>query len=278
MIRTTCLVLLATALSSSPQPAPATSSAHDAVHRPLDQLLDLYVRDGLVYYRALKSDRRSLDAYLAALERTSLDGWSREEQVAFWLNAYDALVLRTVIDRYPIAGTSREYPAKSIRQISGAFERTTHRAAGRAVTLDAIERDILGGFGDSRLFLAVGRGSVGGGRLRSEAFTGAGLDAQLQQVAAEFTTRHQLLRVEVAGQLISVTPILSWRERSFVDAYAAGADPRFATRSPIERAVVAFILPHLLPAERELVQANQFTVAFHDYDWRLNDLTGGAPR
>ena len=137
--------------------------------------------------------------YLAALERTSLDGWSREEQVAFWLNAYDALVLRTVIDRYPIAGTAREYPSKSIRQIPGAFERTTHRVAGRTVTLDAIERDILGGFGDPRVFLAIGRGSVGGGRLRSEAFTGAGLEAQLQQVASEFPTRRQLLRVDTGG-------------------------------------------------------------------------------
>jgi hypothetical protein len=279
MIRTTCVVLLAAVLWFSPQPAPPpSSSTRDAVHRPLDQLLDLYVRDGFVYYRALKSDRRSLDAYLATLERTALDGWSREEQVAFWLNAYDALVLRTVINRYPIAGTSREYPSKSIRQIAGAFERATHKVAGRSVTLDGIEADILDGFGDPRLFLALGRGSVGGGRLRSEAFTGAQLETQLQQVAAEFPTRHELLRVDAGAERVSVTPIVSWRQGSFIAAYAERADPRFATRSPIERAVVAFILPNLLPAERSFVQGNEFTLVFHDYDWRLNDLTGGAPR
>ena len=60
--------------------------------------------------------------------------------------------------------------------------------------------------------------------------------------------------------------------------YAERADPRFNTRSPIERAVVAFILPNLLPAERAFVLANQFALVFHQYDWRLNDLTGGAPR
>ncbi len=278
MIRTTCLATLVAILWLAPQPAPGTASAHDAIHRPFDQLLDLYVRDGFVYYRALKSDRRALDAYLAALERASLDGWSREEQVAFWLNAYDALVLLTVIDRYPIAGTSREYPAKSIRQISGAFERATHRVAGRSLTLDAIERDVLGGFDDPRVFLAVGRGSVGGGRLRSEAFTGGELEKQLQQVAAEFATRYELLRVDAPAQRVSVTPILSWREQNFVAAYSERADPRFSTRSPIERAVVAFILPNLLPAERTFVQANQFALVFHQYDWRLNDLTGGPPR
>ncbi len=278
MMQMPCAILLAAVVVFASHQAPATPSAHDGVHRPLDGLLELYVRDGLVYYRALKSDRRALDAYLATLERTSLDGWSRDEQVAFWLNAYDALVLRTVIDRYPVAGTSREYPSKSIRQIPGAFERTTHRVAGRTVTLDVIEREILGGFGDPRVYLAIGRGSVGGGRLRSEAFTGGGLEEQLQRVAAEFTTRHQLLRVDPGAQKISVTPILSWREPNFVSAYADRADPRFSARSPLERALVVFILPNLLPAERTLVQANQFTVSFHEYDWRLNDLTGGAPR
>jgi hypothetical protein len=280
MIRTMCVVLLmATAVWFPVQPAPPPSSSpQDAIHRPLDQLLDLYVRDGFVYYRALKSDRRSLDGYLATLERTAVEGWSREEQVALWLNAYDAIVLRTVINRYPIAGTSREYPSKSIRQIAGAFERATHKVAGRAVTLDGIEGDILNGFGDPRVFLALGRGSVGGGRLRSEAFTGAQLEAQLQQVATEFPTRHELLRVDTGARRMSVTPIVSWRQGSFIAAYADRADPRFASRSPIERAVIAFVLPNLLPAERSFVQANEFAVVFHDYDWRLNDLTGGAPR
>jgi hypothetical protein len=279
MIRTTCVALFAAALGFSLQPAPAPPvSARDAIHRPLDGLLDLYVRDGLVYYRALKSDRRPLDAYLATLERTALEGWSREEQIAFWLNAYDAIVLRTVINRYPIAGTSREYPSKSIRQIAGAFERATHKVAGRAVTLDAIEGNILNGFGDPRVFLALGRGSVGGGRLRSEAFTAAQLETQLQQVAVEFPTRRELLRVEAGARRVSVTPIVSWRQASFIAAYADRADPRFAARSPIERAVVAFILPNLLPAERSFLQANEFTLVFHEYDWRLNDLTGGAPR
>src|SRR5262245_28578019 len=86
-----------------------------------DELLDLYVRDGEVYYRALKSDRGKLDTYVAHIAGTAPDSMSRDEQVAFWINAYNALVLRTVIDHYPIAGRSAAYPQKSIRQIAGAF-------------------------------------------------------------------------------------------------------------------------------------------------------------
>lgn len=262
-------------------PAGAQAPSPGGLHRPLDEMLDLYVRDGLVYYRALKSERRRLDAYVASLERTTsaeLERWPRNEQIAFWLNTYNAHVLRTVIDRYPIRGKSSEYPRNSIRQIPGAFERAAHRAGGRSLTLDQMEVEVLGAFGDPRLVLALGRGSVGGGRLRSEAFTADRLESQLQQVAAEVPRRHELLRIDTSAGTVSATPILSWREPLFVAAYADKAGPAFASRSPIERALVALVLPNLLPGEREFVRRNQFRVVFHEYDWRLNDLTGGGGR
>ena len=271
--------LLALLLATTASPG-AQVGSRDALHRALDEILDVYVRDGLVYYRALRSERRSLDAYLAALDRlteTDVAAWSRDEQIALWLNAYNGHVLKSVIDRYPIDGRAAEYPRNSIRQISGVFERAPRRVAGRSLTLDQIEVDVLGAFGDPRVTLALGRGSVGGGRLRSEAFAAGRLEEQLKSVAAEFTTRQELLRIDAGGGTVSVTPILSWREALFVGAYADKADARFAQRSPVERALVAFILPNLLPGEREFVQRNEFKVTFHAYDWRLNDLTGGAP-
>src|ERR1043165_5488152 len=78
-----------------------------------DEILDLYVRDGFVYYRALKLERGRFDRVVAELETARVDTLSRDAQLAFWLNAYNALVLRTVIDRYPINGSSSSYPAKS---------------------------------------------------------------------------------------------------------------------------------------------------------------------
>ena len=270
------LTLLLACTLQFPPAAAAQTASRSALHGPLDEVLDLYVRDGLVYYRALKSDRRKLDAYIASLAGISsseLEGWTREHQMAFWLNAYNAHVLKTVIDRYPIAGKSAEYPRNSIRQIPGAFERTRHRVAGRSLTLDQIETEVLVPFGDPRLVLAIGRGSVGGGRLRSEAFDGDRLEAQLQQVAAEVPRRHELLRIDAAAGTVSATPLLSWREPLFVAAYADKSDARFASRSPIERALIALVFPHLLPTEREFLRRNEFRVVFHEHDWRLNDLT-----
>ena len=71
--------------------------------------------------------------------------------MAFWINAYNAIVLQTVINNYPIRGRRATYPADSIRQIPGAFEQSKHRVAGRSVTLDEIEKTILPEFKEPRV-------------------------------------------------------------------------------------------------------------------------------
>ena len=252
-------------------PAPGA----DPLHTPLDEILDANVRDGLVYYRALKSTRGRLDHYVASLNvpAAMYAGWSKTQQMAFWLDAYNAFVLETVIDHYPIHGTAPGAPSNSIRQIPGAFNRTTWRAAGQSVTLDAIENTILPPFNEPRLFLALGRGAVGSGRLRSEAYTGDRLEKQLSDLQAEFVTNREMLQIDRTAGTMVVTPIVSWHDQAFVAAFDK-ADAAFAARSPIERAIIAFIMPNLLPLEKEFVQQNHFTVTFGTFDWHLNDLTG----
>lgn len=248
----------------------------EALHKPLDQLLDLYVRDGYVYYRALRSERARLDRYIASLDvaPATYEGWSRERKMAFWVNAYNVFALKTVIDHYPIRGRSDSYPQGSIRQVPGAFERLKHRAAGRSLTLDEIEKQIIPEFKEPRLHLVLGRGAIGSGRLRSEAYTGARIMQQLDAMQAEFVSENPMLSIDRSAGVISVTPIISWADAEFIAAYDKGATGPYAQRSPIERAIIAFITPHLLPMEREFVQKNEFKVAYHPFDWRLNDLTG----
>jgi hypothetical protein len=279
MMRTVAsTVVLALSLLSPALPAQRFTPAAgaDPLHVPLDQILDVNVRDGLVYYRALKSDRSRLDRYVASLDvpAQTYAGWSREKQIAFWLDAYNAFVLETIIDHYPINGRAAGFPESSIKQVPGAFERTRHRAAGRSVTLDQIEKEILPEFKEPRVYLALGRGAMGSGRLRSEAYTGVRLERLLAAVQSELVSDQEMIRVDRLANTVSVTPILSWREPEFVSAYDPGATGTFAQRSPIERALIAFVLPNLLPLEKDMFQKNQFKVEFHEFDWRLNDLTG----
>lgn len=275
--RACAAALVAWSLSLSAAGAPQTPPAVEALHAPFDQLLDLNVRDGLVYYRALKSERGRLDRYVASLDVPSAtyDKWSRDQKIAFWLNAYNAVVLRTVVNAYPIRGKAPDYPASSIRQIPGAFERTKHRLAGRSVTLDEIAKTILPEFKDPRVYIALGRGAVGSGRLRSEAYSAARLEAQLASVQAEFVNHQEMLTIDRLTGQMAVTPIISWHETEFVAGYDKGAPGPHAARSPVERAIIGFVAPHLLRLEREFVEKNAFTVVFQTFDWRLNDLSGG---
>ena len=265
---------------SAARPRAQDGRPPDTFHRPLDQILDVNVRDGLVYYRALRSDRARLDRYVASLNVSpaAYDGWSREHQMALWVNAYNAIVLQTVVNHYPIRGTSKNYPPNSIRQIPGAFDQAKYRVAGKTVTLDEIEKTLLPQFKEPRLYLALGRGAIGSGRLRSEAYTGDRIAKQLDDVQKEFVNDATMIRIDRPAGQVAVTPILSWHEAEFVAAYDKGPTGTFAQRSPIERAIVEFVTPRLLPLEREFVQKNEFRVAFQTFDWRLNDLTGGGPQ
>src|SRR5947207_11016362 len=120
MLRRPFAIVLTVSLLAIPS---ATRSQPRTAGKTYDEILDTYVRDGLVYYRALKLERAKFDAYVATLAGVSIESAPRDEQLAFWLNAYNAIVLQTVIDHYPIAQRSSQYPAHSIRQIPGAFER-----------------------------------------------------------------------------------------------------------------------------------------------------------
>jgi hypothetical protein len=265
------VVLVAAAILSAPGVRGQTGAGLDAVTSGFDQLLDTQVRDGLVYYRALKGGRGPLDRYVSAIADVRLEAMTREQRIAFWLNAYNAIVLQTVIDHYPIATLTDRYPRQSVRQIPN-FGRTLHRVAGRRLSLDQIEETELSPLGDPRVFLALGRGAVGSGRLRSEVYTGENLERQLTAVAFECATRDECLRIDRGADLVSVSAIFSWREREFVAGYADRADAAFSARSPLERAVLALVGPALYNAERELLQRNRFRVDFLPFDWTLNEL------
>ncbi len=260
-------------------PASATVATQSGTDESFDRVLNLYVRDGLVYYAALRvTDRTRIDQYVDARRAAppGFEGWSPSRQLAFWINSYNAIVLKTVLDHYPIRGSSPLYPTNSIRQIGGAFDRTSHQIAGRRLTLDEIEQSVLASFEDPRVFLALGRGAVGSGRLRSETYSGATLDLQLAAVVEEFATEPWGVVLDRLGAVVQVNPIFGWRESEFVAAYADHGWTD-SGRTPLERAILNLIEPVLFPSERVFLAKNMFSLGYQEFDWRLNDLTGGRP-
>lgn len=239
----------------------------EPLHRPYDQLMDTYNRDGFIYYRALRQDRAKLDRYVASLDSpaatSGLPTWDKPRQIAFWINAYNALALQTAITHYP-AG---------MQQVPGGFTLLKHVVAGKSVTLDYIENTILAAYGDPRIYLVLGRSAMGSGRLRSEAFSGARLESQLAQSAEQFATRPEHVHIDPLAGTLGVSPIFSWRAKPFIDAYA-DKSLDLPGRTPIELAVVGFLKPFLLKGEREYLEKNTWKLAYLDFDWKLNDRAG----
>jgi hypothetical protein len=263
--------LVIATLCASALAGPSASFDHSA----FDRLLKAHVAAGRVDYDAFAA-APEFPRYLEALAHAEPDALSEKEQIAFWINAYNAFVLDTVVRNYPIHGTSKQYPANSIRQIPGAFETLKHSAGGRSLTLDQIETTVLAGYNDPRVFIALGRGAVGSGRLRSEAYSGPRLEQQLAQLAQQFATSPHYVRVDQLNGKVNVSPIISWRSPAFIASYADKAFD-LPKRTPIELAVAGFIRPHLLIAEEEFIKKNAWQLDYLEFDWRLNDLTGGRP-
>lgn len=268
----TALILFASV--SAPQLPPPPDV--DPRHRAYDLLLDTNVRDGLVYYRAVQGSRAGLNRYVASMDMPAetFQAMSRDEQVALLINAYNALVLKTVVDNYPIQPRVRTFPDKSIRQIPGAYERK-HRVAGRSVSLDELERWLIDEYKDPRVIFALGRGALGGGRLKSEAYTASRLETQLADATREFVTRQGHFRIDRAANIVTVSPLYSWREKDFAAGFGDKADEEFRSRSAIERAILAITIGELFPSEQAYLRENRFRMEFGTFDWRLNDLTGG---
>lgn len=268
--------LLLIALWTIPTTGVGVAGAQGTPSTGFERILDQYVRDGFVYYAALRVERRAIDEVIASLATRppAFDAWSAERRLAYWINGYNALVLRTVIDAYPIRGTAAAFPEKSVMQIPGMFTARAHQIAGERLTLQAIEDERIASFGDPRAHLALGRGAVGSPRLRSEPFRERDLDTQLASVVADFATTPRHVAVDRAAGQVMVNALLGWQSERF--ASLAGTDDGTG-RSALERGVVSLIAPALFPSERAFLAENTFQLAYQDFDWRLNDLTGGRP-
>ena len=134
-------------------------------HVVFDNLLQKYVSNGLVDYRGLKDNRAQLTTYLERLEQVDpneFNQWSKSAQMAFWINAYNAITIEGILRNYPIQWggliARSRFPQNSIRQISGFWNKVFVKVMGKDMTLNDIEHKILRKeFDDPRIHFAIVR-------------------------------------------------------------------------------------------------------------------------
>ena len=258
---------------------PATQSASQPATQPTGFSTELYAgvlnryvnAQGQVDYKGLKANHRPLDRFvqaMAALDPQVYAGWNDLEKIAFWINAYNALTLKAIIDNYPIKSSltkSLRFPKNSIRQIDGVWEELTHTVMGRSVTLNQIEHEILRKeFNEPRIHMGLVCASIGCPFLRAEPYVGARLGEQLDEQTRIFLADTTKYRVDAAQRTVRVSKIFKWFEEDFVRReQAAGSDQPGG-----KQAVFAFIDRYVKGANRP---SPQYDIDYLDYDWSLNE-------
>jgi Protein of unknown function, DUF547 len=217
-------------------------------------------------YAGMAVDRSTLKAYLAsvaAVTPAAFQGFSRTQQMAFLINAYNAATVELVLTRYP--------DLASIKDVTGLFGNPWKQKIvpllGTTMTLDQIEHETLrarGRYDDPRIHFAVNCASVGCPMLREEAYVAERLDAQLEEQARRFMSDRSRNRWNAERQRLEVSKIFDWYGEDFRLGHQGIAS------------LAAFMARHAdvladVPADRERIRAMKTDIAFLDYDWKLND-------
>ncbi|MCX7963767.1 MAG: DUF547 domain-containing protein [Candidatus Hydrogenedentota bacterium] len=252
-------------------------------HRPFNEILQSHVEverhfegmrevvDSRVRYAALRNSE-TWKNYLKGLAHVSpsyLSSSFEADRKAFWINAYNAFVLETVVSRYPISGSAtNEYPAKSIRAISD-WKSLPHGLAGRDVTLEEIERK-LAGFHDPRVWFAICPAARGGPLLAQRYYQPTNLEEQLEAAANRFCYDPRRVKLDQDANELRVVDYL----REYLDEFAAVPQtyPAELSSYPLpERALVYFLAQRFGSAERRFIYERHPRLVFISTDWSLND-------
>jgi hypothetical protein len=228
-------------------------------HAAWNALLAKYVdTNGMVDYttwKATAADQQALDAYLAHLSQASLSQpASRDGQLAYWINAYNAVTVRGIL---------REYPTTSIRNHTAKlfgyniWKDLQLVVDGKQFSLEHIEHEILRKMGEPRIHFAIVCASIGCPRLLNEAYGADRLNDQLTANTQSFFADRTKFQYDAAKGTIAVSPIMSWFAEDF------GANQAEQIRR------VAAYLPDA--AARQLAESGKARVSYLDYDWGIND-------
>lgn len=243
----------------------------DHSHSAYDAVLKAHVAEGRVDYRALKAAPRALNDYLAELARVSeqqFRAWSKEQQLAYYFNLYNAATLKLIVDHYPVS---------SIKDIGGwlkgPWDQKVVRLFGETIPLNNLEHDILRKtYNEPRLHMALVCAAKGCPPLRSEAYTAERLDKQLDDQTRTYLGSPKGLRIDRRQREVRVSAIFKWYGDDFVGKYTPRSG--FSGLGKTERAVAGFCARYVSDADRRFLEGGGYDVEYLDYDWSLNEGGG----
>lgn len=224
-------------------------------HGVFDALLRSHVREsGRVDYAGLVRDREKLRSVLEGMAAAEVETLSRDELLAFFINAYNAYTLDLIAEHYPVA---------SIKDIGSPWTTSRCEVGGYTVSLNDIEHRILRPielFDDPRMHFAINCASVGCPLLRPEAYVGSRIDDQLESSVKSCLRDSRY--VALGSGEVEVSRILSWFKEDFVEKHGS---------------LSRFLIPYVTDEVAAVLQeSGDDAIGFLGYDWSLND-TANSP-
>jgi hypothetical protein len=265
--RRSFLIFAATLLAS-----PAWAQSFDHQHAAWTALLKKHVvlvgggKSTKVRYAGMAADRAALQSYLSALSSVNaatFDAFTKPQQMAFLINAYNAYTVELILTRYPKLASIKDLGSL----LQSPWKKEFVPLLGRTLSLDGIEHEQLrkrGRYDDPRIHFAVNCASIGCPALREEAFVAERLDAQLEEQTLRFMSDRSRNRWNADKQQLEVSKIFDWYGEDFRLGHKGIASlAAFCARYADQLAEP--------PADRERIRAMSATVSYLDYDWKLND-------
>jgi hypothetical protein len=243
----------------------------DPAHAEFDTLLRRHVAwnpagvASVVSYAGFMSDRallrKVLDAY-TSVSRAEYETLSRDERLAFLINAYNAWTIELILTKYP--------DLKSIRDLGSVvrspWKRRFFSLLGEERSLDDLEHGMIrasGVFDEPRIHFVVNCASIGCPALRPEAMTAARLESQLEDSTRRFLRDTSRNRFDAAGGRLEVSKIFDWYKSDFEKGFRGiGSREQFFGR-------YAELLSSD-PKGQALLRDGKVRIVYLDYDWSLN--------
>ncbi len=243
-------LLAGSACSATPERS-ITANNTVPYHTDYSRLLGTYVQNHLVAYdtwNAHPADKAALGNYVDQLAALDPANWPADEALAYWINLYNAVTLRLILDNYPLG---------SIKDLGGFLKKSPWKTelvtvAGRNLTLNAIENDIIRPtFGDPRIHFALNCASVGCPPLAQQAYTADQLSDQLDAACGLALNRDLWVRVD--GKNLKLTKLFDWYGQDFT---ADGGT----------------VLDFIKRYRTEPLPAGEPKINYMSYDWSLNQV------
>ncbi|MBP92823.1 MAG: hypothetical protein CMC55_01765 [Flavobacteriaceae bacterium] len=210
-------------------------------HSDFTDFLQKYVTDkGAVNYEQIKANNTELNAYLNQFIAVSpKENWTKNETLAYWINAYNAFTIKLIIDNYPV---------ESIKDIKNPWDQEFIPINGKLLSLNYIEHDVLRNMNEPRIHFAIVCASASCPQLLNEAYIPEKLDKQLTTVTKQFLADSS--KNSIQKNSLELSKIFKWFSKDFKE----------------NGSLITFLNTY-----SDVKIAPDSKIEYMDYSWELND-------